>query len=287
MTWQLLLTIFLFLNAISYIYRRKLAVQFPEHNRLINAFFYLFILYPIGLIVAIIGNPNLDIGWFNLLILLAGGLLFPLGSVLAYRANENMDAGLYTILTNLIPIITIITAWWWLNETLNNRQLIGATIVLVSTFLITSPFLDHHRKNKTSGLAAAMAAIIIIGLAVTYERYMLTRVDFGAYLVFGWGAQVLWVSLFAIRQWPNLKLMRQPSFAKPVLVYGLSNALKGICFVSALKLSGNASLVSAFSSFVTVLVVFAAYFYLKEKDWLWLKLSAAAIGIGGMIILNT
>lgn len=287
MTWQLSLSAFLIFNTASYIYRRKLAVKYPEYNRLINGFFYLFLLYPLGLIIALISSPDLNVGWFNLLLLLAGGIGFPLGNFLAFRASKTIDAGIYTILTNIIPIVTIITAWFFLDEGLTERQLLGAAIVLLSTFLITTPLIEHRTKSRSSSLATAIAAVIIIGLAVTYERYMLTRVDFGAYLIFGWGAQVAWMVGIAWPQRKYLKLFRRRDFAFPAYMYGLSSALKGVCFVSSLKLSGNASLVSAFSSFVTVLVVLAAYFFLRETQWLWLKIFSAAIGIIGMIILNS
>jgi uncharacterized membrane protein len=74
---------------------------------------------------------------------------------------------------------------------------------------------------------------------------------------------------------------------RPILLYCVSNSFKGVCFVGALKVSGNASVVSAFTSFLAVLVVVSAYFILKEKEALVLKLSAAAIGTTGLIILST
>ncbi|PLS81587.1 hypothetical protein CYG49_01665 [Candidatus Saccharibacteria bacterium] len=56
------------------------------------------------------------------------------------------------------------------------------------------------------------------------------------------------------------------------------------------KLAKNlttASVVSIFASFMTVLVVLSAYFFLKEKDRLWFKIGAAIVGTIGLIILNS
>ncbi len=287
MSWQLLLIGYLVLGTAAYLIRRKLAQVIPEHNRFVNWFFFLGVLYPVGLVVAFFSHPNLHIGLANLVILLVGELVFPVINLLSYRANEDVDAGLYTIINNLTPIITISSAWLLLNETLSNQQLLGATIIITSTFLVSLPSLLRRSRSKAIGLAFALASVSLLGLAITFERYMLTRIDFGAYLVYGWGAQTLWMTILAWPERKNLGLLKNQKVAKFIIGYGFSNTFKGLCFVGALKLSGNASLVSAFSSFMSVLVVLGAYFALKEKEWLLFKIIAAMLGALGLLILNT
>lgn len=286
MTWQLLITGYLILGTASYLLRRKLATTLKQHNRLINGFFFIVVLYPLGLIVASLSNPNLSIGWQNLLILLIGSGVFPLINLLSFRASKDVDAGLYTILNNLTPIITILAASILLNETLNSQQQLGAAIIISSTFLATVPRLRHRSTSGSSGLAFALLSVSLLGLAIVFERWMLTRIDFGAYLVFGWGAQTLWMTITAWPERRNIKILKDRSNFWPVLGYGLTNAFKGLCFVGALKLSANVSLVGASASFMAVLVVLSAYFVLKEKEWLWFKIGAAVLGTVGLIILN-
>lgn len=287
MAWQILIAVFLLLTPPAFLLRRQLAKTYPQHDRVVNGLFFIGFLLPAALILAIIDQPNLNIGWLNFWLLLLASGVFPFSTILSYRANRNLDVGLFTILTNLAPVTTIITAWWLLGEDLTDRQLLGAALVLISTFLITSPLLAHRRASRASGIAYAISAVTILGLATTFERYMLTRMDFGAYLVYGWGAQSLWM---AVLMWPDrgkLKLLRDNKFAKPVIGYGLANIVRAICFVGSLRLSGNASLVSAYVSFGTVLVVLAGYHFLKEKDWLWFKVGSTIVGVSGMVILNT
>lgn len=286
MTWQILATGYLVLGTSAYLLRRNLAQTLTEHNRLINGFFFLVTLYPLGLIIASFTSPNLAIGWYNLIFVLIGSMSFPLINVLAFKANEHVDAGLYTILNNITPIVTIVTASILLQESLNNQQLLGAIIIIASAFLVTLPRLHRNFKSDSRGIVLALASVTILGLAIVFERWMLTRIDFGAYLVYGWGAQTLWMTIYA---WPDRKyipLLRNPKMFWPILAYGLANAFKGICFVGALKLSGNASLVSAFASFMAVTVVISAYFVLKEREALWLKIGAAGLGTIGLLILN-
>src|SRR3989344_4425337 len=164
MSWQLLLIGYLVLGTASYLLRRNLAVTFAEHNKLVNGFFFLGVLYPLGLIVAAISSPNLNIGWFNLALLLTGSIIWPVINILAYRANKDVDAGLYTILNNITPIVTIVTAWVLLNEKLNEQQLLGAVVVLVSAFLVTLPHLQKRAASRNTGLIIALASVTLLGL---------------------------------------------------------------------------------------------------------------------------
>jgi drug/metabolite transporter (DMT)-like permease len=286
MTWQLLLGLFLILSSTVYVLRRKLAQVIPEHNRFVNWFVFQWVLFPVGLITALIIRPDLAIGWQNLALLLVGELVFPAVNLLAYRASKDIDAGLYTILTNLAPLITIASAWLLLREGLTGHQLVGAGIILFSAFLASSPTLLRRHQTNLTGISIALISVLLLGLGITYERFMLTHIEFGAYVLYGWGAQALWMTILAWSQRKHMELLKRPELAKQIIVYGLAFALQGLCFVGALQLSGNASLIAASRSFLSVLVVLAAYFVLRERGHLWLKISAALFGASGLIILN-
>lgn len=286
MTWQLLLIGYLVLGTASYLWRRQLAKTFAKANRLVNAFFFVAVLYPIGLFVAGLTTPDLSIGWASFWMLLVGGALFPFVNLLIYRANRDMDAGLFSIISDLIPVVSITAGWLLLNEGLSGRQLVGAAVILVAALLVTLPNLKHHMRNNRVAMICAVAAVILLGLGFVFERYMLTRMDFGAYIVFGWGLQTVWGVLFAMPERKSYKILFDPKIRKKLWAYSLSSTFRGLCIVGALYLSGNVSVVMASASFLTVLVVVAAYFILKEKDWMWLKLGAATLGAIGLLLIN-
>ena len=287
MNWQLLLVAYLILGTATFLWRRQLAKAFAHHNRLVNAFFFVAVLYPIGLVVSLFTSPDLAIGWTSLLLLLLGGSIFPLSNLLAYRANRDIDAGLFTIISNITPVVSIAAASIFLHETLTSKQLIGAAIILLAAIVVTVPQLKHHMIHNRVAMVFALTAVVIIGLGFVFERYMLTRMDFGAYLVFGWGAQMLWSVGLAWRERHSLQsMLRDVQLRVPLLGYSLSATLRGLCFVGAMALSGNASVVAAWISFLTVMVVLAAYFILKESELLWLKLGGASMGVVGLIMLN-
>ena len=266
--------------------RRFLATTLKRYNRLINGFFLVAVLYPVGLLAASFTNPDLSIGWQNFIIILIASGVFPLIKLLAFRASRDVDAGLYTILSNIAPIITIVAAAIFLSESLNGWQQMGVAIVLTSALLASLLGVSRRSIKSSPGLVYALVSITLLGLAIVFERWMLTRVDFGAYLVFGWGAQALWMAIIA---WPErryIKIIKNKANFLPILGYGVANSLKGLCFLGALHLSGNASIVGVSSSFMAVLVVVAAYFVLKEREWLGYKTAVAVFGAIGLIILS-
>ncbi|MGH7158133.1 MAG: EamA family transporter [Candidatus Saccharimonadales bacterium] len=286
MTWQLLLIGYLVLGTASYLWRRQLAKTFAKANRLVNAFFFVAVLYPIGLLVALLTTPDLSIGWASFWMLLAGGAIFPFANLLTYRANRDLDAGLFTVISDLIPVISIAGGWLLLQEKLTGQQLVGAGVILLATLVVTLPQLKHHMQFNRRAMACAGVAVVMIGLGFVFERYMLTRMDFGAYIVIGWGLQMLWGVLFALPERKSYKILFEPQIRAKLWTYSLSSTFRGLCIVGALYLSGNVSVVMASASFLTVLVVIAAYFILKEKEWLWLKLGAATLGFIGLLLIN-
>lgn len=286
MGWQFLLILYLVLSAATYLSRRHLASTYARYNRLVNAFSFVAAVYPVGLLAAAFSSPELAIGWWNFLLLVIGGAIFPTSYLLAYRASKDVDAGLYTIINNIAPVVSIALATLWLNETLNGVQLLGAGVILLATTVVTVPQLGKHLVQNPRALLCAFAAVTLLGIGIVYERFMLTQIDFGAYLVYGWGLQTLWMAGFAWKDRRKLKALKKPKMRKPLIGYSLSLALRGICFVTALNLSGNASMVVAFASFLPVLIVVSAFFVLNERDHLALKLGGAALGVGGLLLLN-
>jgi drug/metabolite transporter (DMT)-like permease len=244
-------------------------------------------LYPIGFLYSFTFHPNLAIGWPNLAIIAIGSLIFPIVNIVAFKANKDVDVGVYSIIANLMPVITIITAWGLLGDTLTPRQMLGAAILLFSSIIIMLPQLSHRSRSSVKGMLLAVLSTVLLGLGITYERFVLGRIDFGAYLVIGWGAQSLWMLALAWPERHKLKKLMGEGKWKRIYAYTLSTTFRSLCFITALRLAQNASLVSSAISFTAVMVVLAGYIYLKEKEWVWLKVGSALVGTAGLIILSS
>lgn len=285
--WQLLILLYFVFGTAYYLLRRVLAQKIPEYNRLVNAIFFGGFLLPAGAILAFLFPHNLHIGLVNTVLLLAGSLIYPIGYVVAFKANETTDVGIFTIISNLTPLVTITLALPLLHETLNAWQTLGAGLIVVSGVIAAFSQIRDNRRTGVSGVAMCVLYAVIIGVAITYERFMLSRVDFGAYLVYGWGAQIAWGIFLARKEITKISLLftKDRQTTRAVLGMGLAGALRSVCFIGALAISRSASLISSSTNFLSVAVIFGAYIFLRERNHMLQKTAAVIIGIAGLLLI--
>ena len=284
--WLFFILLFLVLATVSSLLRRVLATKFEGRSRLINLVFYLIFLFPVGIGLSFFFPRNLNVGWLDLFLLFSGGLIWPLLGIVALQASKHVEAGVYTVISNLSPVFTLLVAIPFLGERLDILQSLGVGLLVFSGVFIASLQVRKGSLISSKGLILSFVAAAILGIATAYERFMLLRVGFGTYLVYGWGFQTLWAVLFAGKELKKLPLLFTKSckVRKLLFSWGAVKVCTSVAFISSLKL-GNATMLSASSDFVSVLVVIGAYFLLKEKKHLVYKLLAAAVGVVGLILL--
>ena len=284
--WQLLISFYFLFGVINYILRRVLAQKLGDHNRLINAIFFIFFLLPTTIILSFVFPHDLNVGLLNLLFLFLGSIIWPIGALVAFHANKKVDVGIFAVINNLSPVFTLIIAIPFLHENLKGMQWFGAGLLIFSGVLAASSQLKKHNRADSNGILMCILTAAIFGVAIAYERFMLSRIDFGAYLIYGWGSQIIWSVLLAGKEIKNVfKLFNKDTETRNTLiVWGSVNAFKAIVFIIALK-STSASIISVATNFMSVAVVIAAYFYLKERKHMYYKWAAAVIGVAGLLFI--
>jgi drug/metabolite transporter (DMT)-like permease len=284
--WQVFLILYFVLGSASYILRKILAQNLGQHNRLINAVFFAFLL-PTGIILSFFFPHNLNVGALNLFFLLGGSLVWPIFYILAFWANKEVDVGVYSIISNLSPIFTLALALPFLHESLKSLQFLGVGLLILSGVLAAWSQFNKGGASNINGILICLLSTIFLGVGVAYERFMLSRIDFGAYLIYGWGSQVAWGWILAGKELKKLpQLLSGVSSSRLVLlIWGLISVIKSVFFILALKITASASIISAASDFMSVAVVVAAYFFLKEKKHLVAKILATVIGVVGLLLI--
>ncbi len=144
----------------------------------------------------------------------------------------------------------------------------------------------ESNKISMNAIGVCLLAALVLGIAVAYERFMLTRIDFGSYLVYGWGAQILWAVILThkeLRKLPSL-FGKNLGARNLILAWGATSLLKSMSFILALKTS-TASVISVVTDFLSVVVVISAYFFLKERKHIVYKIVAAIVGIAGLLFI--
>ena len=282
--WLVFLFLFFILGATNALMRRVLAQKFAEHNMLLNGIFYVFFLVPAGVGLMFIFPPTLHVGAADALWLIGGSLIWPIFNIAAFRANKEVDAGIYTIIANLSPLFTLAVAVPLMGENVSLPQYAGIGLIMISGIIAVAPGIKNN-KLVISGVLFALVSTTLLGLGVAYERFMLSRLDLGTYILYGWGSQVLWMALLAAAEWKYLPAVVKKIGPGTLLAWGSANALKSCCFILTLFLLGSASIMSGATNFISIVIVVAAFFILHERDHIIPKIIATFVGIAGLLLL--
>jgi drug/metabolite transporter (DMT)-like permease len=88
----------------------------------------------------------------------------------------------------------------------------------------------------------------------------------------------------------NRQLARVPQLVKDgsiktILLLGGLRTVAGFCFINALQLSNNASLIASIAALQIILVTIGGYIFLNEKKYGVQKFVAASAAFVGVILL--
>lgn len=287
MTWQLAILIHQILETIFALVYRDYAKKHPKDHFVTNVVMYLATVVPFGIVWSITqGGFSLDfpvsIWWFFGL----AGLLFALGNIAAFKANTKVEASQFAIITRFRIVVIVAASWVLLGDTLTPLQFLGACIVFGSS--LSAVLLTRQKKRKSKvGIYTLIAILsaVFMGLAITSEKYILSSVNLATYVVIGWGLQAFFMTLLANRQLARVPALIKDGSIKTILLLGGLRTVAGFCFINALQLSDNASLIGSIAALQVILVVIGGYIFLNEKKYGVQKFVAASAAFVGVLLL--
>ncbi len=287
MTWQLAILIHQILETIFALVYRDYAKKHPKDHFVTNAVMYLATVVPFGIVWSIAqGGFSLDfpvsIWWFFGLT----GLLLALGNIASFKANTKVEASQFAIITRFRVIVIVVASWLLLGDTLTFLQFLGACIVFGSSLSVV--FLTRRKTRKSKvGIFTIIAILsaVFMGLGITSEKYVLSSVNLATYVVIGWGLQAFFMTLLANRQLARVPVLIKDGSIKTILLLGGLRTIAGFCFINALQLSNNASLIGSIAALQVILVVIGGYIFLNEKKYGVQKFVAASVAFIGVILL--
>lgn len=286
--WQLALVGYFVFGAAAYLTRRKLMARGRGSPRVFNLIFWTVFCMPSGWIIGSILPHNLAVGWENALLLAIGASFWPLVSLISFRVSREVDAGFYALTGNLAPLVTLAIAVTLLRETVSRHEATGIALLILSGVIIAIPLLKGDGRASRYGFFLCMLGVLFGGIGVAYESWMLSRVGLGSYMILAWTMSAVWSVLLArgeLRRIPEFFRHASRQARRLVVVFGVSNVLRTVCFLAALFLSGSAAIIGAATNFLAVAVLIAAFLILRERQHLPHKLAAAVVGIAGLFLV--
>lgn len=134
-------------------------------------------------------------------------------------------------------------------------------------------------------MVIAILSAVFMGLAITNEKYILSSVNLATYVVIGWGLQAFFMALLANKQLVRVPQFIQDGSIKTILLLGGLRTVAGFCFINALQLSNNASLIGSIAALQVILVVVGGYIFLNEKKYGTQKFVAASAAFIGVLLM--
>jgi drug/metabolite transporter (DMT)-like permease len=219
---------------------------------------------------------------------IAGGVAFALVNVTTYKMLSYIDAASGSILNTLSVLSTLLFAAIALHETLTVSQIIGSVIVILSIFLGVGFSRTKKYSVQTFGYPLFWAVItaVLFGFAAVNEKYLVSRMTLGSYVVYGWGAQFLAALAAALLLQPRkFVFLLEPTILRDSLTVGILRAVGGFCFLVAQTKTSNVGLLSVISNCRLFIVLLLGVWLLKEKDYLVAKALSACSAIIGLAFI--
>jgi drug/metabolite transporter (DMT)-like permease len=288
--WQVALGIFFVFFVAQTLVKRNLALISDIPETIPPFISYVFGIMPIGLIVGLAMEHTVHWSPWTLLLLALEGSFIALFNWVSFRALRHLPAAHFQTVFQVNTIVIITLGWILLGETLSGMQIIGAACILCGALLaIWAPVRAHmrggtHIPRLKAGLVLTLISAIVMGVGLVAEKAALQYMDLGAYFIFGFAAQGLFMGALALPSLVSHPLRTIPRhIIRQSTLFGLISVGMGFTYLFALQKSNNISLITALKAFALPLTAIAAHYILKERDdnkLLWAAIALAIIGIG-------
>lgn len=274
-----------FVGSTSYsILQRTLALRSKIPLSLLPALFWVFIVYPIAVVVALISG-HLHATWnlHSILLIVSASMFIGTFNVLPFHINKHIDATQYIIVSNIYTPLTVLLGVFVLGEAFTGRQFIGMVLLLLGALLVAIKGFSKasFRLDKWTLICAATALLLGVGLIL--ERSSLNYFSGSMYILVGWAMQGTVTSLLAWKNWKFLPTIKREDWLDITKV-GVARTGHVIGFLVSVAISRNVAVIATVSSFRIPLVFIASLILLKERDHLPRRMVGVAIATIGLIL---
>ena len=208
-------------------------------------------------------------------------VFYGLGTLSYFNAIKLIEASESTILASIGSIVTVISAYIFLGERLNQTQFTGVIFILFSVILIA--FKKNMSFNR--GTLFSILGTTFYGLAVTNDVYILRSYDAISYVPI----MSLLPGLFLMAIKPSAVKTMISSFympsIKPLLLYCVFYSIQAITYYAALEHGALASQMTMLYKTEIFLTVLLAAIFLHETDNLPRKMISTTLAFIGVYFL--
>jgi len=190
----------------------------------------------------------------------------------------------HLVLYSIRPIVTVVASIIFLGEIINIKQIIGATLILISVVLVSW----HSKKIKIfkKGAIFTVISAFAYGLAITGDSYVIRNIDIASYQTFAFIVPALTMLLiFPSSKFYIKKMFNFPIFSK-LLILCIFQAIATITVFTAYKIGRNNVQIAPLTQLSTIIIVLSGIVILKERKNIFQKIIGAILSFFGTIMLK-
>lgn len=282
MTWEILLAVSLCSYSIAVLLQRLILKENKSHPiaysiitpmvaGLILSTAFLFKGIPVELLLTF---------WPNLLLMV---LLYGASNIFTYKALKYTEASTFTILNASRALWSVSAAIIVLNEAFGLKQIFGTILVVLSVILASW---KGQKIRFSKGEVFTLVAAFAFGVEFINDAYLLRYFDAFVYLPIAFVVPTIGVwAIYPKATQPILAVLKSRTIWKVILLGSLYAISAGTIFL-AYQVGRNAAQIAPINETSTILIVFLAAIFLKERKRLFAKVLAAGISFLGVYLIK-
>jgi|GEM_PF-808226 len=193
------------------------------------------------------------------------------------KSLQYLEASVYSVLYNLRILFTTLLGLVFLHEKTLLLEVLGGVLIFLAILLVRQ---KGRRELTRRGIEWGIMASLIISFLNLTDKTLLNRIN---YLDYSIPASFLTVAimlgiLFYRGQKLPLATMKQPR----ILALMFFRAISAYGFTLAFYYGAQLGVSSYISSLSVIIIVFLGVVWLKERDYLRQKVTAAALAVIGL-----
>lgn len=260
--------------------KMSIAVKFPR------AMSVVFNLWAAGLTLILFllvgGYKNLSFprdpkDWLIMLFALAMYAMFERNRFLA---SKLLEASVFAITSNVGLAVAFIGSIFIYGETLTPAKIVGVALIILSLIMVSIG--DHIKKVSMKGIFVAVSIYFFLGLGWMLDKWGALTFTPNTYTVLGWIIPLVFIYFPYVKP-AELKYEAKRSGWKIVLL-AVINVLGYFLQLKALTMGEAIVVIPVVQTFM-LFTVLLGIVLLGERDHIGRKLTAAAIGFAGALLL--
>jgi len=197
-----------------------------------------------------------------------------------FSASKLLEASILTTVSNISVVVAFITSLFLYSEQLTAYKLIGALLIFIALFLVSSKHISQ--KIPKEGLLLGILMSIMYGLGWSLDKMGATYFSPNIYNIFIWFMPIIFIYLPHL-SFKEIKNEFKLAGWKIFILSGL-NVVSYLMQLKALAMA-EATKVIPILQLSTIVTIIIAIFLLKEKKNILLKIVAGLFAIIGVYLL--